>query len=106
MDKRVQVQQRATTQDASGDQAHTWITLATMWAGIEPVTGRELTASAQVVGRVPTRFILRHRSDLTVLPSMRILWGARVYEIESASLKNGRAQQVDVSAVELVGEAA
>ena len=50
-----------------------------VWAAIEPLRGREWLETRMVQADVDTRIRIRYLS--TVTPSMRVLWGTRVFEI-------------------------
>ena len=80
---RVTIQQRETSKDAYGQDVITWSDLATVWARVSPLQGREyLTArQAVAVAEVTTRITARNRSDVT--PDMRVVFGAHTYQIRS-----------------------
>lgn len=81
---RVAIQQKVPTQDPdSGEIINTWATVPG-WdkvpAAIEPVSAKEFVAGQQVQSQVTTRITIRARPG--VLPTMRILHGAKIYNIE------------------------
>ena len=78
LNQRVQIQRRdpATTQNAVGENVSPWVTLATVWASAEPLSGNEFVAAGQMQQTADVRFIARYRSDVT--PGMRILWRVAV----------------------------
>ena len=76
---RVIIQSKSVTRDGYGAEVITWSTHATVWAAVEPLRGREWTETRQVQADVDTRVRIRYLS--TVTPSMRVLWGTRVFEI-------------------------
>lgn len=78
---RIEIQEPTETRSASGQATVTWSTIATVWASVEPLRGREFFASKQIQAQVDTRIRIRYISGLT--PKMRILWGTRVYLIDS-----------------------
>lgn len=61
---RVTIQYRTETQNATGEVTWTWSDLATVWASIEPISGREFFSSQQVQSSVTTRIRVRHRTDV------------------------------------------
>lgn len=62
-----------------GQQVETWAAYATVWAGIEPLFGREYVAAQQETGHVMVRIILRYRSD--VLMTDRVTHGGKIYAL-------------------------
>lgn len=71
--------------DSFGDPLQTeednWVDVATTWAAIDPVSGREFYAASQSQSEVTHKIRCRYRSGLT--PSMRILFGTREFRIIS-----------------------
>jgi head-tail adaptor len=96
------IQQRSTTQDAAGEPAHTWTTFATRRAEQMSTPGGERFASAQRNARVPTLWRLRWLEGVT--PGMRLKWGDRVYNIQSAENEKGLGEKLILTTEELVGE--
>ena len=79
---RVVIQSLAETQDgATGAITESWSTLATVWAAIEPLSGREFIAAAESGSEVVARIVMRHRSDVTA--KMRIVDGSMTYNIQA-----------------------
>lgn len=102
LDKRVRIEKRSRTQDASGAQVDTWETVAECWAGIAQAPGSEVFASAQRSGTVPTVFRLRARDD--VRPAMRLIWADRTFDITSVVLQRRITGDMMITANELVEE--
>ena len=72
---RVTVQGMSTTQHAYGEEVVTWATVATVWAAVEPLRGRELNEMAQEQAERTTRIRMRYRE---VAPgTQRIVWTDR-----------------------------
>jgi len=81
---RVTIEQVTETQDSYGGVTETWSTLATVWAAIEPITGREKFASGGDVrfAENEVQIRMRYRSDVT--PKMRLTDdGGTVYNIRA-----------------------
>lgn len=68
---RVRIEQRTLSQNELGEVLEDWQEVATVWAAIEPLSGRELIAAQQVNSKVTARLVIRYRSDL--LPEMRLV---------------------------------
>ena len=58
-----------------------WADVATVWAAVEPLQGREFIAAQAAVSEVSARIRMRYRPGIT--PAMRVVHGADVYGIEA-----------------------
>ena len=65
---RVTLQEAASAADQYGQPVETWAAVATLWASVEPLRGREFYQAQQVNG---------------VSEKQRILYGSRILEIAS-----------------------
>lgn len=80
--RRVTIQQRvAAVQDSYGAEAVCWADVATVWAAVEPILGREFVEARQLTAELTTRIRIRYRAGIT--PAMRVLHGSEVYEVVS-----------------------
>ena len=76
----VALQSRGSTQDTgTGIVTETWSTQSNFWAHIEPINAREMPLADIPTLIVNTRITMRYQTG--VLPSMRIVEGANVYQI-------------------------
>lgn len=78
---RVLVQQFTVEQDSDGAVIEDWQDLRTVWADIQPLSGRELIASQSVQSEVTSRVIVRFKADYA--PEMRLLHNNRIYNIKA-----------------------
>ncbi len=85
LDQRITIQALAAGQDAFGAPITTWTTVvATVWAGLKDMTGREYLAAAAVQNIVQTKITIRYPGNaVTILPGMRVVHGANIYNIEA-----------------------
>jgi len=67
--------------DGYGAETLTWTTYATVWAAIEPISGREMIQADQMQAETTIR--VRVRYNASVEPEHRIYFGTRVLEIVS-----------------------
>jgi len=79
MRHRVTIEEPVRTSDAGGGAEITWQAVATVWAELQPRSGREVFESDQLGGRVTHDVRLRYRDGMT--PKMRITHGGRVFDI-------------------------
>lgn len=83
LDQRITIQQETRTADDYGGAVTAWPTLATVWANVRPLAGRERADLAAVEAPATYRFTIRRRSDITA--AMRIAWDGQTYNIRFVS---------------------
>lgn len=81
LDKRITIQSVAVTRNAIGEPIQSWADVATVWAAVEPVQGREFWEQQQVQSEVTTRIRIRYRAGITA--AMRVVYGSRLLNIRS-----------------------
>ena len=84
---RVTIQHKVTTKDEYGSTITTWEDLATVWADVLPVKGRELIAAETAAAVTTVKFVIRYRADVTAT-DMRIQFRGLTYNI-TAVLNEG-----------------
>ncbi|MGV6989651.1 phage head closure protein [Testudinibacter sp. P80/BLE/0925] len=85
---RITLQQQISTLNSYGSAITDWEDVATVWAEIKPLSGREYFAAEQVQSEITTQIWLRYRPDIQ--PTMRVKWGDRTFEVVSAINHNER----------------
>lgn len=102
---RVIIQEATQSADSFGQPIETWATKYTVWASINPLTGRErelLGLQSQDVGyRIATRY------QANVTPSMRVTWtdreaNARTFDIEQVIEPMAKGEQLVLMCREIV----
>lgn len=79
---RVTIQSVTETRDTTtGAIATSWADVATVWAAIEPLSGREFIAAQGAQAEIVARILIRYRDD--VVAKMRVVSGSRVYNIRA-----------------------
>lgn len=78
---RVTIQKPVETQSGTGDPLVRWQDVATVWAMVEPLRGREFFAAKQMVSEVEVRVVIRYMAGITA--KMKIVHGADEYLIET-----------------------
>lgn len=81
--RRVTLQSRATAHDAYGQQSTSWATVATTWADIQPLSGRELLSAQAQQAETTHKVLIRYRAGVT--SAMRLLYQGRVFNIQSVT---------------------
>jgi SPP1 family predicted phage head-tail adaptor len=72
--RQIVLKSRSTARDSYGGQSEAWTTVATVWAGIRPLTSRERMAAAAVQSDVSHQITIRYQpqfADPKVLAAMR-----------------------------------
>jgi SPP1 family predicted phage head-tail adaptor len=95
LDRRVLLERRFEETDASGQVLVRWLPLATVWARVEPLGGREGFGQQQWVATGDTRFTIRWRDDVT--PLHRVVHDGRAYDVVSVA-EDGRREALLVVA--------
>lgn len=97
----ITLQQPTKGRDARGGITETWVTFkANVWAGVEPIKGREYFESQQVNAEVSHRIVLRYLQGVN--PRMRVLWGTRIFRIESVIDPEERHRELQLMCIEVV----
>ena len=94
LDRRVKLQQKTAARGELGGHQEVWRDLATVWAEVRDLSGREIF-NARAVGSAATRIVtMRYRPDIqaehrVVLPggtTLRIEWLRRIERHETLEL--------------------
>ena len=72
---RVEIQDYTETQDTTtGAMTKTWVTVAEVWASIEPLSAKEFMAAQSEQSKIVLRVTIRYRDDIQ--PNMRLYHAA------------------------------
>jgi len=85
--RRVQIQARAAGQDSLGQPLTDWATITTVWADVEPLSGRELIKAQATLSEVTHLVTIRYQAqfaDPLAMAKNRILYGTRVFNIHAS----------------------
>lgn len=102
LNQRITIQHRTMGKDALGQESETWTDVCTVWAEMEPLTGRTLFAAQQANSLVTVRGRIRYRPD--VLAGMRALWRGQPHGIEAALDEKGSRQWLQLMCTAGVGD--
>lgn len=82
LNKRITIQTISITRDTDGAELKGWTDFASVWASIQPLTGKEyFDASQSIDNVVNSKITIRYRAGIK--PDMRIMYNGVVYEITS-----------------------
>lgn len=81
LNHRITIQRLTSLQDeTTGNITEEWTTFAELWANVRTVSGREFVAAGGDQSKTTATIRVRHMTG--ILPSMRVIHGAHVYQIE------------------------
>jgi len=92
---RVQIQSPAKTQDEYGEEVDSWAVVATVWARVEQIGGKEFFDAQRENSRITARITIRHRSGIN--QKMQLIHGQTIYAITSPPIDQaGRSRQLQL----------
>lgn len=83
--------------DELGQPIESWSEVATVWASVEDLTGREYQAAQSTQNPVQTRIRIRYRAGIQ--SSMRVLHGTDVYSIQAVLDRDGSKRELQLMCV-------
>lgn len=97
---RITLQSQFAIRDSFGGETVTWNDESTVWASVDPLSGREYFDSARVNAELSHRVRIRFFSTLT--PGWRVLFGSRVLDVKSVINFEERGIYQDLMCQEVV----
>ncbi len=85
--RRLRIQTRASTQDTFGGQQWIWTDLITIWADIQPLSGRELESAQHMASEISHQITVRYQpifADTRVVAGYRALYKGRIFNIHAS----------------------
>lgn len=99
MTKRITFQSLVTTQNEYGEMVSGWTDVKTVWASIEPLSGRDFFQAQAVQSEITHKIITRWTG---ATPDMRIKYGTRYFDIESVINEKEQGAKYIVMAKEVI----
>ncbi len=97
---RVAIEQKTPTRDTFGGEVEAWNPVATVWASVEPLQGREYLEARQLEAEVTTRIRIRYRDG--IVPQMRVVWGSHTYDVQAVIEPDSGRRELQLMCVEAV----
>ena len=97
------VEQRTQTQDTFGGQPETGATLTSVWADINPLSGREREAAQVINVDISHEITIRYRSifaDPRVMAAYRLRYGTRLFNIHASFVVDEHNREMTLLASE------
>jgi len=92
--------QKVVNTNTYGSVTKSWETYKQVWASIDPIKGKEYFLSDIDNAKVSHRIRIRYLSGMK--PSMRIMYGTRVFEIETIINKEERNIELEIMCMERI----
>lgn len=94
LNRRITLQNPVETPDGNGGFTTSWVDVATIWAEVKAVGGREVFAQGQIQARQPCYFRVRYREDVTA--AMRISYGGKLFNIRALRDVDGLKRLLEI----------
>jgi len=98
LDRRIDIQQAATSKNSLNESIPTWISLGTVWAMKTDVSDGERMRAAETSAQITTRFLIRWSVAMSAInPKDRVVFNDRTYDIFFVK-EVGRREGIEISA--------
>lgn len=96
LDQRVKLQSKSVTRATNGEEVVTWTDVATVWAQVQQLRGKEFFAGAQMQDEVDVRVRIRYRTGVT--RDQRLQWNSAPLDIVSV-ITLGRKEGLELMCI-------
>lgn len=96
--RRVLIQSRQATVDGFGQRSTTWTDVATVFAEIQPLSGRELQLAQAINAEVNHKVTIRYRPGISA--AMRVVYQGRRFNIQAVIDVDMRHRTLELSCSE------
>jgi SPP1 family predicted phage head-tail adaptor len=80
LNKRITLQKQSSVRDTTGQSTITWTDIATVWAAVLPLRGREFFEAERLNSEISIRIVIRYRRDVEALS--RVKYGNRFLQVQ------------------------
>ncbi len=101
--RRIKIQRPSTIKDSVGAPCRSWLDVATVWADIQPLSGKEAVIANRISAELSHQIIVRYQSlfdNPQQVAQMRVLYKARIFNIHSALNEDEKRTQIILLASE------
>lgn len=101
--RRIKIQRPSTIKDSVGAPCRSWLDVATVWADIQPLSGKEAVIANRISAELSHQIIVRYQSlfdNPQQVAQMRVLYKARIFNIHSALNEDEMRTQIILLASE------
>lgn len=101
LNQRITFQRRTETLDAYREDTGEWEDLVTVYAGVEPVAGKEFFAALQVQSDITHRILVRSSSDVSGITTKdRVSHETNLYDIQSILNVGSRNKELQLMCIQ------
>jgi len=101
LNKHIEIQQSACSQDTTGASVKNWIPFHLTWASIWPLSASEHLSMGKLQGEISHKVRIRYLTGVT--SAMRVVFNGRILDIVSPPInKDERNEQLEILCKELV----
>lgn len=93
---RITIRRPADVPDGKGGYDQSWSTVATVWAEVKSINGREAVIGSVLQGVSHFQIRIRYREDIQV--SDQVLWRGRELSVHTAEDRDGRKVETIINA--------
>lgn len=100
---RVTFQSRSLAADEFGARPLVWLDVATVWADVMPLSGRQLQAAQALNVEISHQILIRYQPQFAgprAVAAMRIRYGDRIFSIHSSIDPDERHKSIQIMASE------
>lgn len=101
LDRRITLQREENTQSPSGAATRAWVDVATVWAGLRAMPGRERYQAPQPLATRTGTWRIRWRTDVD--EKMRFVFRGEVWRIDGLA-EIGRREGIEITATAMEGD--
>jgi SPP1 family predicted phage head-tail adaptor len=101
--RRVTFQSRSMAADTYGAQSPVWTDVASVWAEVSPLSGRELMAAQSINVEISHMVTIRFQQQFAgpkAVAAMRIVYGDRIFNIHSSIDPDERRKSIQLTCSE------
>lgn len=102
LNKRVTIQQATEAPNTIGEPVLTWIEHKSVWAHVQPFSGREYFDAKGIEASLDIRVTIRYLSTVTI--GMRVLYDGRIFDIQSVINRDESRDFTELMCKELIND--
>lgn len=101
LSEKIAIQREVRTEDGYGGETIAWSQIASLWASVEPLSGRERNMADQTESPRDYRFIVRRSTVSAAIQAKdKIVWRGREFNIDFVAIPDLRSQFLRIDAKE------
>jgi len=98
--QRVTIREKSVTRGDYGAETVTWTAVATVWASVEPLRGREFLEAQREGAEVTTKVVMRYRGG--IVPEMQVTYSDHTYDVLAVIHVDERGRELQLMCREVL----